>query len=120
MASIVKYTASELLDILDEDSDEDFDGYIEDMDIDMNSDDNSNDLDGEVNGGGSNAIASSIPPFIGPSGSTSDMSNKHPVEFFQILLTDSILEGIVEQTELFATQFLHNTNLPPRSVHTIG
>ena len=45
--------------------------------------------------------------------------NATPLELFKMLLTDSILDKIVEQTNLYATQYISSHTLPPRSrVHS--
>ena len=85
-------------------SDEEFEGYLnegdsDDGDIDDNggSDDDMGDRNG-VNGDGDNGI----PEFVGHPGCTQDMTNKAPIDFLQLFITDEILDGIVEQTNLFA------------------
>ena len=48
-----------------------------------------------------------------------EMSNKSPIDFFDLLLTQDIYDLIIEQTNLYAFQFIQSHELPPRSrVHT--
>lgn len=44
-----------------------------------------------------------FPEFMGHSGCTRNMTNRSPLEFLSLLVTDEILKGIVEQTNLLAT-----------------
>ncbi len=57
----------------------------------------------------------SIPKFVGEAGCTQDMANKSPIDFVQLFVTDEILQAIVEQTNLFAQQFMDSHELPRRS-----
>ncbi len=43
------------------------------------------------------------------------MSEKDPVDLFHLLVTDQMLEIIVEQTNLYAEQFMESTTIPHRS-----
>jgi len=43
------------------------------------------------------------------------MMNKSPLEFLSLFITDEILKGIVEQTNLFAEQFIGSRELSPCS-----
>ena len=115
-----------VLSELEEDSDDDFGGYIYEEEWDENLD--------ECNGSGSEqasqeptekaattpASASTTPSALddyqGRSGCTVDMTNKTPVDFFHLLVTDQMLEDIVQQTNLNAQQFLDSaSNIRPRS-----
>ena len=59
---------------------------------------------------------SSTNPLVNqPTGPSVDMSNKTPLDFFKLLVTDTMLDGIVEQTNLDAQQFMDATSLPPHS-----
>ncbi len=101
---------------LDEDdlSEDDFDGYInedEQHDNPGSGDGQENDEDdGSYNDGGdgNESDDEGIPEFVGSPG---DMSNKSPVEFLQLFLTDKILLMIVEQTNLFAQQHIESHEL---------
>ena len=56
-----------------------------------------------------------IPQFSGQGGCIQDMTNKSPIDFFQLFLTDDILQMVVEQTNLFAEQFIDTHELARRS-----
>lgn len=43
------------------------------------------------------------------------MTNKAPIDFFQLFITDTIVESIVEQTNLFAQQYTDSHELSRRS-----
>ena len=43
------------------------------------------------------------------------MTNKTPIDFFQLFVTDDMLEAIVEQTNLFAQQYIDSHELSRRS-----
>ncbi|XP_068103444.1 piggyBac transposable element-derived protein 4-like [Hyperolius riggenbachi] len=47
-----------------------------------------------------------IPPFTASSGLLVETANMAPLDFFQLLNTDQFLEYIVEQTNIYAQQFL--------------
>ena len=44
---------------------------------------------------------------------TVDMTNKQPVQFFRMLVTEGILENIVHQTNLYADQFFASHGTSP-------
>ena len=79
------------------------------------SDDESDNRPSNISSQTSSGATSTIPDFKEAPGCTIDMTNKSPVEFFQLLVTDDILEVIVQQTNLFADQFLQDATLGPRS-----
>ena len=96
----------------DDMSDDEFDGYI----------------DGEYDGAGEGSNESeddpivartdagpSIPTFVQPVGCAQDMTDASPLQFFQQLVTNEMLEHVVEQTNLYAQQYIDNTDLPPHS-----
>ena len=43
------------------------------------------------------------------------MTNKTPLDFFELLVTDDIVDLIVDQTNLYAEQFFEKESPPPRS-----
>ena len=43
------------------------------------------------------------------------MSDQDPIDFFHLLITDQMLEKIVQETNLYAEQFMASTTIPPRS-----
>ena len=94
----------------DDMSDDEFDGYV---------DPDEAPFDSEVGYVGEESEADddvpSIPDFRQPTGPSLDMSNKTPPDFFKLLVTEDMLDGIVEQTNLYAQQFMDATSLPPHS-----
>ena len=81
--------------------------------------DNGGDGDGSEDGDGSDGDGSdgdnSLPEYTQHLGCTCDMTNKAPIDFFQLFFTDRILESIVEQTNLFAQQYMEGHELSRRS-----
>ena len=55
------------------------------------------------------------PSFTGSCGAVLDVRDKSLLEIFSLLVPDELLEVIVEQTNLFAQQFLDKENVPPSS-----
>ena len=49
-----------------------------------------------------------IPKFMGQGGYTQDMSSKSPIDVFHLFITDEMLHTIVQQTNLFADQFIES------------
>ena len=56
-----------------------------------------------------------IPEYLGHPCCPRDMANKDPTDFFQLFVTDAMLEAAVEQTDLFAQQFINSHDLARRS-----
>ena len=134
---VKKFNISDVIDIMmdsDGDSDDDFDGYIDedelltrmgdeiDNDSEINSNDDDDDDDDDDGGDGDdngnvdkeqNGI--DIQEVNWSSGCCNDMTNKTPLEFFELLVTDDIVDLIVDQTNLYATQFFEKESPPPRS-----
>ena len=52
-----------------------------------------------------------IPPFSGSRGCTQDMTDRSPLDFFQLLVPDDLLQVVVDQTNLFARQYIDATEL---------
>ena len=96
----------------DDMSDDDFDGYV---DPDEPPFDGDGGHDGEREEVEPEDDVPSIPEFRQPTGPSVDMSNKTPLDFFKLLVTEDMLDGIVEQTNLYAQQFMDSTPLPPHS-----
>lgn len=117
--------AFDVLRELDEDSDDDFGGYIDEEEWNDNNDpimDSESEQasqepaeEASTSTASTSASLSELPEYQGRSGCTVDMTNKTPVDFFRLLLTDQMLEQIVQQTNLYAQQFLDSSTLPPRS-----
>ena len=120
-----RYSTQQVLDLFfdndvndEEDSEDEFEGYIDDNEIGRITYDNqcdvevdgkciddigSEDDDGEnldedeefhvINNGN---IVTSLPEIQDPVGGTKDMSNKTPIEFFDLMVTNDILQNIVD------------------------
>ncbi len=127
------YTTKDVLSMLDEDSEDDFEGYIdeeeyadryENSDAETESSGNSDNEEEmeediseiasademEVNNETLDDSIDSSSTTVGPSftatpGPIRDMSYKNPIDFFRLMIPDSILEEIVRQTNLYAEQF---------------
>ena len=56
-----------------------------------------------------------IPDFQQPTGPSVDMTDKSPLDFFKLLVNVSMLDHIVEQTNIYAQQYIDKTTLPPHS-----
>ena len=83
----------------DDMSDDKFDSYV-DPDEAPN--------DGEVGGDDHESESDNDVPSI-------DMSDKTPLDFFKLLVANEMLDLIVEQTNIYAQQFIDTANLPPHS-----
>ena len=57
-------------------------------------------------GGDSDDNSNSLPEYTQHPGCTCDMTNEALIDFFQLFFTDGILKSIVEQTNLFAQQYM--------------
>ncbi len=60
------------------------------------------------------------PSFTATPGPIRDMSYKNPIDFFRLMIPDSILEEIVRQTNLYAEQLFENNNIRPDQEHKCG
>ena len=99
----------------DDMSEDEFDSYI-DQEEESNEDADSSDGDEELEEGDDrDDDGDAIPSFSGQGYCTSDMTNKSPIDFLQLLLTDDLPHTIVEQTNLFADQFIGAHELARRS-----
>ena len=127
IADVLAYMDIPLPEEDDLSDDDDFDGYIdgeiEDEDgdgDDGNGNDSENGGDGQDNENDGDEQDSDnggveIPEYLGHPGCTQDMANKNPIDFFQLFVTDAMLEVVVEQTNLFAQQFTDSHDLTRRS-----
>lgn len=139
-----RYSTQQVLDLFfdndvndEEDSEDEFEGYIDDNEIGRITYDNQCDVvevdgkciddigreddDGEnldedeefhvINNGN---VVTSLPEFQDPVGGTKDMSNKTPIEFFNLMVTDDILQNIVDQTNIYAEQYLEKREELPK------
>ena len=98
----------------DDMSDDEFDGYI---DPDKTS------AEGFDDGNGEDSEPSddlpTIPDFQQPMGSSVDMTDKSPLDFFKFLVNDAMLDHIVEQTNIYAQQYIDTIPIPPHTcVHS--
>ena len=118
------YTVSDVLAYMDipmpedDDSDDDFEGYIDEEEIGNDGRDGNDggDYDGDLSGESDEGSSDDgIPQYRLNSGCTQDMTNKTPIDFFQLFVTDDMLEAIVEQTNLFAQQYIDSHELSRRS-----
>ena len=118
---------SELMDVVDEDDSEDeFDGYVQDVDEGGNEggSDGEDGEDGEDGGGDSGASVgdagvvggvNGVPDYSGQPGCVLDMSNKEPFDFFNLLVSDSMLDTICQQTVLYSEQYISSNDISRRS-----
>ena len=137
---MARYNRDQVLELLDgpEDEIDSGDGYVDDtemmqvMDANEGNDDNEVEIE-ETNGemmtensdgidsdGCFSSAASRNQDFVEGPACSLDMSNKTPIDYFQLLMTDSILDHIVSQTNLYADQhFEANPDIPRKSrLHT--
>ena len=105
---------SEVLRRLDEDSDDDFDGYIDEDEIESENED-SEFIENEMSSPVSSESFEGIPDYVLQPGCTKDTTDMTPLDFFSMLVEDKMLQNTVEQTNLFADQFLEADNIPPKS-----
>ena len=154
-----KYTSNQVLDLVldgpaDEgDSDDDFEGYVNDeevitmmselqqgtndgMEVECEkecNDESEGESDKEIDSLESSSQDDSniLPEFLRVSSCSSDMTDKSPIDFFHLMVTDNILEHVTEQTKLYADQYLEKrgeSELPPKSrlrgwrkkIHTVA
>ena len=107
----------------DEDwSDDEFEGYVDESEQEGEGDNDNEQREGEEESGGGLEIggecevreASDLPPYSLTPGCNHPCDNATPLEFFRMLVTDDILENIVTQTNLYASQYI--STQPPSSV----
>ena len=105
----------------DEDwSDNDFDGYVDDSDHEQNVESDHEQNIEELGIGGESEITEAsvhvdLPQYTYSAGCNHQCTDATPYEFFQMLVTDDILDNIVEQTNVYANQFISSHSLAPRS-----
>ena len=94
----------------DEDmSDDEFDGYIDPNEISA---------EGSDGNGEDSEPSDDVPPipdFQQPTGPSVDMTDKSLLDFFKLLVNDAKLDHIVEQTNIYAQQYINATTLPSHS-----
>ena len=105
--------------LLDEDSDNDFDGYVDEDDMHDEGDDEESEeppqQPPEEPSPSTEANPTVLSEYQQRVGCTVDMTNKTPVDFFHLFITDQMLEEIVRQTNIYAQQFLGSASVPPKS-----
>ena len=94
----------------DDMSDDEFDGYIDPDETSAEGLDDGNGEDSEPSDD-----VPPIPDFQQPTGPSVDMTDKSPLDFFKLLVNNAMLDHIVEQTNLYAQQYIDTTTLPPHS-----
>ena len=100
----------------DEWSEDEFDGYVDEEEeerslVEQCSSDEGR--EGEVNAGREEIV--SIPPFASTPGGTHGLRDGIQLDFFRLLVDDKMIDNIVEQTCLYAHQFIQAHELGPRS-----
>ena len=105
----------------DDMSEDEFEGYLDDDDLTAGGD-NIHDPSDDVHDSSMNspqlddgAGCTPIPEFEQPVVCAEDMTGASLLQFLQQMVTEEILEKIVEQTNLYAQQYMESTNLPPHS-----
>ena len=100
----------------DEMSDDEFDGYIDTDDLTAADDDGALDGDSlDIDDSPVDIGIPLLPDFQQPTGPALDMADKSPLDFFKLLVTDDMLDHVVEQTNIYAEQYISSTDLPPHS-----
>ena len=61
------------------------------------------------------ALGSGIQIFSSVPGCTQPMGDSSPLHFFQLLVTDEMLDGVVGQIQLYVTQYIDAHTINPRS-----
>ena len=56
-----------------------------------------------------------VPEYTHRPGCTQQIGDGTPLEFFQLLVTESMLDNIVEQTNIYASQYKGSHKITPRS-----
>ena len=102
----------------DDMSEDEFEGYLDDDNLTA-SGDNSHDPSDDTHDSSlqpdGDPGCTPIPEFRQPVGCAEDMTGASPLQFFEQMVTKEMLEKIVEQTNLYAQQYMENTTLPPHS-----
>ena len=91
----------------DDMSEDEFDGYIDPDEVPTRSE-----VDDDYEESAPDDDVPPIPDFQQTTGPSVDMSDKTPLDFFKQLVTDDMLDLIVEQTNIYAQEFIDTTTLP--------
>ena len=70
---------------------------------------------GEGGSGTGEGRRGSIPVFRGQPGCVVDMANKEPIDFFSLMVPESLLQTICEQTILYSQQYVTSNDISRRS-----
>ena len=70
---------------------------------------------GEGGSGAGEGRRGSIPVFRGQPGCVVDMANKEPIDFFSLMVPESLLQTICEQTILYSQQYVTSNDISRRS-----
>ena len=99
----------------DEMSDDEFDGYIDTDDLTAADDDGALDGDSlDIDDSPVDIGIPLLPDFQQPTGPALDMADKSPLDFFKLLVTDDMLDHVVEQTST-----LNSTSVAQIYRHTL-
>ena len=124
MAERATFTVDQVINEIDElgdESDDGFDGYLdtESDDVTDNRNERNEEADDqdvdvgahvEIGPSGTDAPEYSLSP-----GCSAPVEGNSPLPFFSLLITNSMLQSIVDQTNLYAEQFISSHNLGPHS-----
>ena len=122
-----------------DDSEDDFDGYMDEVEVEQwwsrrqmqgNSDEDSNRSEGEQSSSDEDMEddVPSIQPYTLESGCSASLSGNRPIDYFSLFVNESMLQNIVDQTNLNSEQYIASHTLAPHSrirqwlkqKHTIG
>ena len=115
------FSLDEVMERLDEsdfdESEDDFDGYLENDECGLEDEQVLEENEDGMPSVGAEVVIGglTVPDYALDAGCCVPMESKSPLDFFSLLLTDSILENIVTQTNLSAQQFIEAHELPPHS-----
>ena len=113
-----------------EDSDDEFDGYLDMEDVeeadardtrcDGQTDSVEENIGANVEVGGSSSDEESsecdeVPVYSLEAGCSASVVGENPIDFFSLLIDDTMLQTIVTQTNLYAQQFIESHELAPHS-----
>ena len=125
MAARATFTLNEVIDELDgsnlfeeDESEDDFDGYLDDDDVEYEREMEETEA-GDLDIGENVQIGPSgdddLPEYTLTPGCSTSLEGNSPFAYFSLLMTPSILQHIVDQTNLYADQFISSHDLCPHS-----
>ena len=116
------YDAEAVLSMLDiplpEDDDysgDEFDGYLSGDEEDNDGEGQASDDDGDMGESDDENTVADIPSYMETPGCTQDMTNKSPLQFLELFVTEEMLKTIQEQTILYAEQYISSNTIAERS-----